>query len=161
MAHTGQLTLAAIVAALISACNSVPVKEEPQKPDPVMLSIEQSAKVVSRSMATMSQITYATSKASKRSAKPHKWTGPLSTRITVPMGVYTLEAILKEIAKKINYKVRISGRQPANQVTVLVEANNTQVGDVVEDIGWQAGNDVGVKMYKRAKVFKIVYEGHK
>lgn len=144
---------------LLGACNSNPPKEATL--DPVLNSIENSAKRVSEAMLLVSQVEYASAKKKPRIAKAHRWKGVLAKKVAVPSGVYTLEAIVDEVARKVGYRMHTTGTPPANPVTVIVDARDAPVGDILENIGWQAGNSVGVLVDEAQKAVKIVYEGHK
>lgn len=72
------------------------------------------------------------------------WSGPI-------------EPLVKEIARAADYRVRVVGSRPAIPVLVTVYAKNTMLGDVLRDVGYQAGRRAAVVVFPDSRVIELRY----
>lgn len=72
------------------------------------------------------------------------WSGPV-------------EPLLRQIANASNYQVRTLGTPPAIPVLVTVNAKNVMLGDVLRDVGYQAGKRANIVVFPGSRVIEIRY----
>lgn len=151
-----QRITASIVALSLAACSAQPQKITPQH-NPVFDRINESAGHISESLNRISRMVYAESPV-KATPQSRKWRGELAKPITM-YWPGELVAGLKAIAHEIGYTgIAIEGRAPATPITVIVDAKNMPAGEVIEDIGWQAGREVGVVIDESSRQIKVIYK---
>ena len=67
------------------------------------------------------------------------------------------EQALRKIAEHIGFRVTTSGRKPINLNHVIVNSGHHQAIDIIEDIGWQSGDMMGVMVNNNQQLIHIVY----
>jgi len=72
------------------------------------------------------------------------WSGPI-------------EPLIKQIAKAANYRVNVLGTRPGIPVIVTVYAKNVMLGDVLRDVGYQAGRRASVVVYPGSQLIELRY----
>lgn len=75
---------------------------------------------------------------------PMLWDGPL-------------EPAVQSIAHTIGWTFDVTGSRPLQPVVVQIRSKDFPVQRVLEDCGWQAGDNVAVLIDQGAKLLKVVY----
>lgn len=72
------------------------------------------------------------------------WTGPA-------------EPLIRELARTVNYHVRVIGKAPPNIVIVNLSKRNTPVGELFRDITLQIQQHADLIIYPQSKLIEIHY----
>lgn len=72
------------------------------------------------------------------------WSGPL-------------EPIVARIAKATDYKLRIIGKEPSLPLMVQVAAQNTPLGDILQNVGYQAKKRAKIIVFPSKKIIQLIY----
>lgn len=82
---------------------------------------------------------------------------PLSKKITLTWHG-PIESVVHVLASAAQYKVNIVGKAPVQPIMVSMNAIDEDVYRVIENIGWQTGDDVGLVRDDRRREIKIIYK---
>ena len=63
-----------------------------------------------------------------------KWSGPV-------------EPLLRLLEGEVLYPVTVTGQKPATPVIVVVDANDQRAGDIIRDVGYQAGKRATIRVH--------------
>lgn len=69
-----------------------------------------------------------------------------------------IESVVHVIASTVNYKVNIVGKKPVQPVMVSMDAVDESVYKVIENIGWQTGDEVALVRDDRRREIKVIYK---
>ncbi len=69
-----------------------------------------------------------------------------------------IESVVHVLASSVQYKVNIVGKAPAQPVMVSMDAVDEDVYKVIENIGWQTGDDVALIRDDRRHEIKLIYK---
>lgn len=72
------------------------------------------------------------------------WSGPI-------------EPLVKQLAQAANYRVVVLGTAPAIPVIVTVYTKNAMLGDILRDVGYQAGRRASVTVFPESRVVELRY----
>lgn len=72
------------------------------------------------------------------------WSGPV-------------EPLVRQLAKAANYRFRALGNPPAIPVLVTVYEKNAMLGDVLRDVGYQAGRRASISVYPGSRLIELCY----
>ncbi len=72
------------------------------------------------------------------------WSGPV-------------EPLVQQIAQAANYRVRVLGTAPAIPVIVTVYTQNTMLGDILRDVGYQCGRRASIVVFPGSRVIELRY----
>lgn len=168
ISHPGKAIIAASFAGLLSACSPAPnvsytyIKTDSnmtQAEDPqTQAQLVAAAASVSESLQQLSSIQQATHPGVKLNSyrqydsigKQHtaslNWNGPV-----VPA--------LKTIAKTINYKLNVLGRDPAVPALVTISVTNEPISTILRNINYQLtlNNTASIKVYPKRRIIELRY----
>lgn len=82
---------------------------------------------------------------------------PMSKKITLTWHG-PIESVVHVLASAVQYKVTITGKPPVQPVMVSMDAVDENVYKVIENIGWQTGNDVALVRDDRRRELKVIYK---
>ena len=82
---------------------------------------------------------------------------PLRKKITLTW-YGPIESVVHVLASTVDYKVNIVGKAPAQPVMVSMDAVDQDVYKVIENIGWQTGDDVALVRDDRRHEIKLIYK---
>lgn len=68
-----------------------------------------------------------------------------------------IEPLVKQIAEATHYQLRVLGKAPAIPVIVSITAENASMGDILRDIGYQAGRHADVVVFPSTKTVELRY----
>ena len=74
-----------------------------------------------------------------------QWAGPLSK-------------IVRKMTHEAGWTYMPLGNKPADGITVFVNAKNKKIGDILENVGYQAKNRAAVVIKPHQKIVKLEYE---
>lgn len=69
-----------------------------------------------------------------------------------------IESVVHVLATTVKYKVNIVGKAPAQPVMVSMSVVDENVYKVIENIGWQTGDDVALVRDDRRREIKLIYK---
>jgi hypothetical protein len=75
-----------------------------------------------------------------------KWSGPV-------------EKATRMIAEMIGYTFKVTGQRPSRDKIININVLNKPVFGVLEDIGWQAGEKIGILVDQEKNEIKLAYVG--
>ena len=82
---------------------------------------------------------------------------PLSKKITLTWHG-PIESVVHVLASAVQYKVNIVGKGPVQPIMVSMDAQDEDVYKVIENIGWQTGDDVALVRDDRRREIKLIYK---
>lgn len=125
---------------------------------------------ISQTDASLAEASYAVSRSivdlaeSAQAARPMPNLTPPPAPASYGMGGVTtvdwsgpIEPLVRQLAKAANYRVVILGTPPAIPVLVTVNVKNVMLGDVVRDVGYQAGERATLAVYPGSNVLELRY----
>ena len=74
------------------------------------------------------------------------WTGPI-------------EPLVRKIAAASQYRLRVLGHSPAIPIIVSITAKDTQLADLLRDIGFQSEQQASLVLYPSSRVIELRYRG--
>ena len=86
---------------------------------------------------------------------------PSSYGMNIPVSVRwngPVKPILKDLTKKVNYKLHILGHPPNMPIVVNVYEKNTSVGEVIRNIGLQCGDKAQVVVLPHQQTVELRYQ---
>lgn len=69
-----------------------------------------------------------------------------------------VEPIVQQIANATHYNLKVLGKAPSIPVIVSIDAKEKPMGDVLRDIGYQAGNRASVVVFPSSHIIELRYE---
>ncbi len=125
-------------------------------PDPAESKLAEAATHVTQSLAQLEQMQKASTPPEKQVVDIERyhvlgtasldWTGPI-------------EPLMTTIAKQLDYKLRVLGKQPAVPIIISITADNTPLADIIKDTDFQAGTKANVYVYPHLKILELQYQG--
>lgn len=145
---------------LVSCASShhvMPTK--PIVPDPVLTSINEAAQAIHGDLRQLALMKQQGSKSLQHLSAPAiPQSGPLSKRITMRWAG-PLESATNRLAGMIGYHFQVAGHKPVQPILITVDAKEKTAFEVLEDIGWQAGERAGVSVNQMDRLIKVIYVG--
>jgi defect-in-organelle-trafficking protein DotD len=145
----------AICSFLLSACASTP-QPPPPNVNATEASLAEASYAVSRSVVDIAETVQA--------AHPIPKLGSAPSPIAYGMGGITtvdwsgpIQPLLHQLAKSSNYRLVVLGTPPAIPVLVTIYQRNVMLGDIVRDIGYQAGERATVVVYPDSRAIELRY----
>lgn len=139
---------------LLSACSCPSPCDE--CPDNTEASLAEASYAVSRSISSLS--------ATAQAAHPLQCVAAPAPPGSYGMGGLAtvdwsgpIEPIVRQIARVTGYRVNVLGTEPAIPVLVTLYDKNRMLGDILRDIGYQAGRRATVMVYPENRVIEIQY----
>jgi len=68
-----------------------------------------------------------------------------------------IQPLVQKLANIANYKLRVLGNPPAIPVIVSVSTKNESVGNIVRDVGYQAGKRASVIVFPSTQIIELRY----
>ena len=84
---------------------------------------------------------------------------PMNKKITLTW-YGPIESVVHVLASAVQYKVNIVGKPPAQPVMVSMDAVDQDVYKVIENIGWQTGDDVALVRDDRGVKLRLYTRNH-
>jgi defect-in-organelle-trafficking protein DotD len=154
----GIITAALCFALGLGGCTSIKASVPNKKADPTSSSLAESASSVSQSIVNLAQ--------TEQAANP-VGAGPAPDPSSYGMGATTsidwsgpIAPLVQKIAQATHYRLKIIGKEPAIPVLVTVLANNEKIGNILLDVGFQAGKRASVVVYPSTQVIQLRYSGN-
>lgn len=141
--------------ALLAGCASNYVPPAPQPTGPASIKLAEAASSVSSSLATLEGIRKAENPQFQKklpNANSFGMTQLSSIDWTGPIG-----PIVSKIAKASNYKLQVLGNQPAIPVLVTIHMQNKPLGQILQNIDYQAGRNAYIYVNAKAGIIQLRY----
>jgi hypothetical protein len=149
-----------VLAAISCGCAKPnPVQDLPGN-DPAIVELSRAAESIHRDLNLLSRIRQEESGVHKQ-VKAYKAPGPssnLSETMTLSWSG-PLEPAVELIAQKIGYNFRAIGSAPHSPIIINISAIEKSVFEILEDMGWQAGDKAGVVLNQEKEELQIIYLG--
>ena len=144
---TRQLSLAAVTAFAMTACASSPPTGAPPRPDPALEALQRSAKEIQASWNAIGAIDKAgTPDSTTLLAQDSGVYGPgLSKMITLRYSG-DIRAATIELAVAAGAQFKETGARPPTAIPIHIEVENRKIGEVLRDVGYQAGRRAGIQI---------------
>lgn len=68
-----------------------------------------------------------------------------------------VEPLVKQIAQVANYQLRVLGTKPTIPIIVSVSAQNTPIGDILRNVGYQCGNKAMIVVFPSTRIIELRY----
>ncbi|MBE0468169.1 MAG: DotD/TraH family lipoprotein [Methyloprofundus sp.] len=145
---------------VLSGCTTSP--EKSNHPDPIFLSIEQSAQEISSHIKETSRMKQ-TKMMNEGAIKPlpSKPSLPIDDPINSEVSLTwsgPVEPLLDDLSDRAALKFEKRGRMPAYDLVVHVQARGKSIFDVIEDIGVQLGTQAGLRLSLINRELDIIYK---
>lgn len=133
-------------------------KQQSISADPTNASLAEAAASVSDSIVDLAKTEQAANPvASNPSPDPSSygmgtitsvdWSGPV-------------EPLINQLAKVVNYKVKVVGHAPVIPVIVTVSAKNEAAGSILQSAAYQCGKRADVVVYPNTQTIELRYAGN-
>ena len=70
-----------------------------------------------------------------------------------------IEPFVRKIAAASQYRLRVLGHSPAIPIIVSITAKDTQLADLLRDIGFQSEQQASLVLYPSSRVIELRYRG--
>jgi len=149
------------VLAAMSGCAKPPqAVPGPPETDPAIVELSRAADSIHKDLNLLSRIRQEESGVHEQ-VKAYK-TPPANSRISEPITLSwsgPLEPAVEVVARKVGYNFRVIGSAPSQPVLVNLRATDKPAFEILEDMGWQAGDKAGVVLNQEQKELQIIYLG--
>ncbi len=140
---------------LLGGCVSNYVPPAPRTNDPAKIKLAQAASASTDSLVTLEGIRKAENPQYQKKLPNANsfgmtqlasidWTGPI-------------DPIVKKIAKAASYRLQVLGTQPAIPVLVTIHAQNQSLGEILQNIDYQAGRKAYIYVNGKAGLIQLRY----
>lgn len=153
-------TVGLAVAATIglSACaTNAPVATHQPANEPTLKALSAAANNVSHQLELLNSANHSQQKAH---IYPIPHSGVMAQPITLtwsgPIG-----PAVQSVAKLLGFKFETAGLPPASPRIISVHAQHEPAFAVLQNIGWQAGSQVGIVVRPRRQLVMLAYQGYK
>lgn len=68
-----------------------------------------------------------------------------------------VEPLVQQIANVANYKLHVLGTAPAIPIIVSISAQDTAIGDILRDVGYQSGNQAQIVVFPSTRIIELRY----
>lgn len=82
--------------------------------------------------------------------------GPLAQRINF-FWSGPVEPALRSLAQQADFRLQIVGRPPLQPKVVMIDGRDMAIFDVIQSIGWQVGENVGVGIKQKKRTIVLIY----
>jgi len=131
-----------------------------EQDDPAMRMLQEAAQDIHRDLQQLVRIESTRLSARKHMlhayATPHR--GALAKQITLNWSGPLAPAV-QALADMIGYKFSVIGTAPVAPILITVDVLDEPAFEVLSDMGWQAGDRVGVCVNDRAREIQVIYVG--
>jgi hypothetical protein len=149
------------VLAAMSGCAKPPqTVPGPPETDPAIVELSRAADSIHQDLNLLSRIRQEESGVHEQ-VKAYK-TPPANSRISKPITLSwsgPLEPAVEVIAQKVGYNFRVIGSAPSQPVLINLSAIDKPAFEILEDMGWQAGDKAGVVLNQEQKELQVIYLG--
>lgn len=150
-----KLAIYAFLSIFLCACVA-PTKPFVISVDKHQSSLAEASYAVSRSMVDLA--------VTAQAAHPVPNLGPPISPASYGMGALAtldwsgpVEPLIRDVARAVNYRVRVLGTPPAIPIIVTIYVKNAMLGDILRDIGYQCGRRATVVVYPEARCIELRY----
>lgn len=133
------------LAVVAAGCAAAPPKAPP---DPALSEIAQSARQIQDAWNVLGAIEKARDPNFPRYLDDYGDQYPeyLSKRMTLKWSG-PIEPLLRMLSSEVVYPLDITGLSPPTPIIVFVDAKDERVGDIIRDVGYQAGSRANVRVH--------------
>ena len=132
-------------------------KPVPMERDSTLKKIQKSAAGIHNELKQLNQIQIKT-EGQRAPILSSPTTGPLSEKVTLRWAG-PITGVTEMLADMIGFKFETLGTPPARDKIVNLNAMERPAFDVLQDIGWQAGEKIGLVVDEQSRVIKLAYMG--
>lgn len=149
-----------LIGSLPSCTKKAPVPVDTGRPDPVLQKIEKNSAEIHKQLIKLSRANQQKVKDTWGEVEVVKVpdSGPLSRPVTFRWSGPLSDAI-ETLAGMIAYDFKVVGKKPIRDRLVSIDALDQPVFSILEDLGWQAGENIGVVVDQDLMIIKIAYAG--
>mgnify|MGYP002725696173 FL=1 len=134
--------------------------DRPTRPatDPAMLALSESAQRIQNTWNELGAVERSKSPEYMRFADDFETGYPyqLDNLVDVNYGG-PIEQLVDSMARSAGYDFNVVGGRPVKPVLVYVRAKDSRIGDILRDVGYQAGSRAGVVIHPRRYLIALVY----
>lgn len=130
------------------------------KSDPAMMALSEAAESIHADLTLLSRIRQEESGVHER-VRAHKTPNrdsSLSKLVTLSWSG-PLEPAVQIVAEKIGFNYKVIGNGPAQPILVNLNYKDKPAFELLEDMGWQAGENVGVVLNQKVNELQVIYIG--
>jgi defect-in-organelle-trafficking protein DotD len=142
-----------VIIAFATSCATPPPRESL---DPASASLAEASYSVSRSLVNLSEVAQASRPLPNLEPQPNPAAYGMSGLTSVDWSG-PIEPLVRQLARSVNYRVRVLGRPPAIPVLVSVYDKNMMAADILRDVGFQAGRRATLVVYPEEQVIELRY----
>jgi hypothetical protein len=152
--------MSVLVLGSLSSCNTKSPTPVTMPPDPVLQKIEKNSAEIHKQLVKLSKINQQKVKDTWGDVEVVKTptSGTLSQPVTFRWSGPLQDAV-KTLSDMIGYDFKVVGRKPIQERLVSIDALDIPAFNILEDLGWQAGENIGVVVDQTQKTIQIAYSG--
>ena len=143
---------------LLNACATTPPNDYHAQPQDShsYVTLAEAAASVSQSLTNLDETEQAAYPPVSIKEPPHPGTYGMAIPISIDWDG-PIEPLVKQIANAANYKLRVLGTTPAIPIIVSISAKDTALGDILRNVGYQAGKQAQVVVFPSTHVIELRY----
>ncbi|RDI41690.1 type IVB secretion system lipoprotein DotD [Aquicella lusitana] len=150
-----KIALISFFSLLLYAC-ATPKPQQSYNVSNTEASLAEASYSVSRSMVDLAETAQAAHPLPPLAPPPNPASYGMAGLTTVDWSG-PIEPLIRQIARASDYRVRVLGTPPAIPVIVTVYAKNAMLGDILRDVGYQAGRRATVTVFPESRVIELRY----
>lgn len=121
------------------------------------VALAEAAGSVSQSLAQLGATEQAAQPAQTLSAPPNPASYGMSMLTTMDWNG-PIEPIVSRIADATHYQLKVMGKEPAIPRIVNIQAKNEAMGDILQNIGYQAGDSASIVVFPSTHTIELRYK---
>ncbi len=147
--------LVVLLPMLISGCSS-PAKYRPSQPYLAGIKLSEAATTATHSLDNLAQIEQAIHPSAKILPPPNPDTYGMGMKASVDW-YGPIQQVVSRVAAMTGYRFVILGRAPAIPILVTVVEHNKPLGEILQDIGYQAEKHADVVVFPASRTVELRY----
>lgn len=155
MTRSKPIFLFCLLGLFLSGCVSPHIPPAPTRGNAAEVQLAEAANSVNQSLITLESIRKAEHpQFRKKLPSPESFHMPQLASIdwTGPIG-----PIVKRIAKASDFKLRVLGNPPSIPVMIIIHARNLTLGEILQNIDFQAGTKADIQVHAKQRVIELRY----
>lgn len=118
--------------------------------------LTEAAVSASQSLQRLAQVEQAVHPGAKIQAPPDPKSYGMGELVSIDWSG-PIQPIIEKLGNASDYHVKVMGNKPSIPVLVAVNAHNIPLGDILSNVGYQAGNRANVLVYPTTRTIELRY----
>lgn len=154
------LVVFAVLSSLTAGCSSTGSKLPPPRPDPALEALQRSAREIQASWNAIGALDKGANPDAQQVINEDQGVfGPGLSKLITLRYSGDLRAATVELSNAAQAVFQETGMRPPTAIPIHIEVENKPIGQVLRDIGYQAGRRAGIRLGERGgkEVVELIY----